>query len=103
MHYSKVIVLGLAAVAAAHPGHEDAEYRHAVEARANTQANKRALEGCAAQLKSRGISDRAAERRREAVNKQREAQGIPVDGEQICMQHDDVSFTSPKVTDSSNI
>ncbi|CAN8104266.1 unnamed protein product [Discula destructiva] len=79
MRYSKIISLALAAIAVAHPGHEEAEHRHAVESRANTQANKRALEGCAAQLQARGLSDRASERRRETVRKHREARGIPVD------------------------
>lgn len=83
MFYSKVIVLGLAAMAAAHPGHEEEEYSHAVAARANTQANKRALEGCTAQLQSRGIADRAAARRRETVNKVRETRGIPIDGKYL--------------------
>lgn len=80
MFYSQVLALGLAALAVAHPGHEDAEYRQAVAARANTQTNKRALEGCTAQLQSRGVSDRAIQRRKETVQKHREARGIPVDG-----------------------
>lgn len=80
MRYSQIIAC-LVAVAAAHPGHEEEEHRHAVAARANTQANKRALEGCAGKLQSRGISDRAIQRRSETLKKHREARGIPVDGE----------------------
>lgn len=101
MFFSKAIVLGLAAVAAAHPGHEDSEYRHAVAARANTQANKRALEGCAAQLESRGIAARGIERRRATVEKHRQARGIPVDGEssqsngKVCIHPQDSWLTSP--------
>lgn len=81
MFFSKAIILGLAALAAAHPGHEDSEYRQAVAARANTRANKRALEGCAAQLQSRGIAARGIERRRATVEKQRQARDIPIDGQ----------------------
>lgn len=80
MLFTKQIILSLVALAAAHPGHEESEYRHAVESRANTQANKRALQGCAAQLEARGISARAMERRRATVNSHREKRGIPVDG-----------------------
>lgn len=81
MFFSTPIILGLAAIAAAHPGHEDSEYRHALAARANTQANKRALEGCTAQLQSRGIAARGIERRRATVEKHRQARDIPIDGE----------------------
>lgn len=81
MFFSRAIVLGLAALAAAHPGHEDSEYRQALAARANTQANKRALEGCTAQLQSRGIATRGMERRRATVEKHRQAKGISTDGE----------------------
>lgn len=81
MFFSRAIILGLAALAAAHTGHEDSEYRQALAARANTQANKRALEGCAAQLQSRGIAARGMERRRATVEQHRQARGISTDGE----------------------
>lgn len=80
MLFTKVVILGLAALVAAHPGHEEAEYRHAVESRANARANRRALEGCAAKLQERGVTTRAVERRKAAVAKHRKAKRIPVDG-----------------------
>lgn len=83
MFFSKAVVLGLAALAAAHPGHEDSEYRQAVAARANTRATRRALEGCASQLQSRGVVGRGIERRRTTVEKQRQARDISIDGEFI--------------------
>lgn len=81
MFFSPVILLGLTAVVAAHPGHQESEYHQALAARTNTKANKRALEGCAAQLQSRGIAARGIERRRATVEKHRQARDIPVDGE----------------------
>lgn len=80
MYFAKVIILGLATVAAAHPGHEEAEHRHAVATRASTQANKRALEGCASKLESRGVAARSVERRKATMAKHRQAKRIPVDG-----------------------
>lgn len=81
MLFTKAAILGLAALAAAHPGHEEAEHRHAIAARANTQANKRALEGCAAKLESRGVTARAIERRKATMARHREDKRIPVDSQ----------------------
>lgn len=83
MQFTQAIILALATLAAAHPGHEEAEHRHALAARANTQANKRALEGCASKLDSRGITARAMERRKATMAKHRQAKRIPVDGKSI--------------------
>lgn len=80
MHFTKAAILGLATLAAAHPGHEEAEHRQAIAARANIQANKRALEGCAAKLDSRGVSARAIERRKATLAEHRRTKRIPVDG-----------------------
>lgn len=81
MFFSKAIILGLASLAVAHPGHEDAEHRQAVAARAAVQANKRALENCAGKLEARGVTARGIERRKATMAKHREAKRIAADGE----------------------
>lgn len=81
MFFTKALVLSLAAVVLAHPGHEMEEYHKAVKARDTHVANKRALEKCAAQLQARGVSERAVERRRALMEKERQARGISVSGE----------------------
>lgn len=81
MFFSKAILLGLAVLASAHPGHEEEEHRQALAARASTQANKRALEGCASKLDARGVNARAVERRKAAVAQHRQAKRLPVDGQ----------------------
>lgn len=71
MLLTQVIIAGLAALATAHPGHEEAELAHAIKARANTQSTKRALENCAAKLAERGVTARSVERRSATLAKHR--------------------------------
>lgn len=78
---SAILSLALATLAAAHPGHEEAEHRHAVKSRSAHLANKRALEGCAAKLAARGVTARNNERRMATLAKHRKARGIAEDGE----------------------
>lgn len=99
MFFFNMIILGLAAVAAAHPGREASEYRHAVAARANTQANKRALEGCKSQLESHGVSARNIERRRSTLEKHRQARNIPIDGE-LCRNSDELLLYTMPLADT---
>ncbi|KAI1427951.1 Intradiol ring-cleavage dioxygenase [Xylaria sp. FL1777] len=77
MFFTKTLVLSLAALAAAHPGHEEQEKRQAIAARSTIAANKRALNNCAASLNKRGIHSAAAERRQAEVAKLRKARGLP--------------------------
>lgn len=79
MIFNKAIILSLATLTAAHPGHEAEERAHAIKSRDAYMSNKRALQSCAAKLEARGISARAATRRQETVSKFRKARGIPVD------------------------
>ncbi|KAI0973031.1 Intradiol ring-cleavage dioxygenase [Xylaria arbuscula] len=78
MFFTKALILSLAASAAAHPGHEEAEKRQAIAARSTMAANKRALNNCAASLNKRGVYSAAAERRQAEVTRQREARGLPL-------------------------
>ncbi|KAI0799384.1 Intradiol ring-cleavage dioxygenase [Xylaria sp. FL0064] len=78
MFFTKTLILSLAALAAAHPGHEEEEKRQAIAARSTITANKRALNNCAASLNKRGIYSAAAERRAAEVARQREARGLPL-------------------------
>lgn len=80
MIFNKAIVLSLAALAAAHPGHEEEEHLQAIKSRDAHVSNKRALEKCAAKLEARGVTARSVARRQEAVTKQRMAKRIPHDG-----------------------
>ncbi|KAI0458922.1 Intradiol ring-cleavage dioxygenase [Xylaria acuta] len=73
MFLTKVLILGLAALAAAHPGHEEEEKNQAIAVRSTMAANKRALDNCAASLGKRGIHSAAAERRQAEVARQRRA------------------------------
>ncbi|KAJ0119064.1 hypothetical protein J7T55_013299 [Diaporthe amygdali] len=79
MLFTKSILLGLAALAVGHPGHEEEERLQAVNARAATARTRRALEGCTSQLEARGVYARAMERRRAAVEAHRIAKRIPLD------------------------
>ncbi|PSR90328.1 Intradiol ring-cleavage dioxygenase [Coniella lustricola] len=72
MIFTQTILLGLAALAAAHPGHEEEEHRRAVESRDVHHANKRALENCAAKLEARGHTARAIERRKNTLEAHRD-------------------------------
>lgn len=76
MIFTQTIILGLVALASAHPGHEEEERRHAIESRSARASNKRALESCAAKLEARGITARAAERRSNTVAKHRKMKRI---------------------------
>ncbi|KAI0126769.1 extracellular dioxygenase [Xylariales sp. AK1849] len=78
MLFTKPIILALAALAAAHPGHEEEEHRRAIETRSQHAATKRALGNCAASLESRGVMKRGIERRAAEMAKQRIARRIPV-------------------------
>jgi hypothetical protein len=78
MFFTKLVTLGLAAVATAHPGHEAEEHRAAIAARTQRVNTRRALENCAASLESRGHVARAVERRSAEAAKQRIARRIPV-------------------------
>lgn len=80
MIFTQTILLGLAALAVAHPSHEEEEHRRAVEARGMHLANKRALENCASKLEARGHTARAIERRKNTMEKHREAKRIAKDG-----------------------
>lgn len=80
MIFTQAVVLGLAALAAAHPGHEHEEISQAIKARDATRSNKRALENCAAKLAQRGVSSRAAERRSATLASQRKAKRIDMKG-----------------------
>lgn len=80
MMFKQTIVLGLACLAIAHPGHEDEEHRHAIKTRELHHSNKRALENCAAHLEARGHTDRAIKRRQNTMQKHREERGIAKDG-----------------------
>lgn len=81
MIFTKTMILSLAALAAAHPGHEKEEHLQAIKARDAHVSNKRALENCAAKLEARGVSARAMERRRAAVTAQRKAKRIAEDSQ----------------------
>lgn len=81
MLFTKAIILAIAALAVAHPGHEDEERRQAIKSRAERATKKRALEGCASKLETRGINSRAIERRKGAVEAHRKAKRVPVNGE----------------------
>jgi hypothetical protein len=78
MLFNKSVILALAALAAAHPGHEDEERRSAIAARGYRTQTKRSLENCAASLQSRGVMQRGIERRATDFSKQRIARRIPV-------------------------
>lgn len=79
MILTQAILVGLAALATAHPGHEDAEHAHAVRTREATHSNKRALENCAAKLAERGVSARSVERRSATLAKHRSEKRISLD------------------------
>lgn len=81
MLFTKAVLLGLAALATAHPGHEEDEYRQAIRSRAERANNKRALDACASKLEARGVYARANERRRATLETHRKAKRIPLDGE----------------------
>ena len=81
MLFTKAILLSLAALAAAHPGHEEEEHRQAIRSRAERANNKRALAACADKLEARGVYARANERRRATLEAHRKAKRIPLDGE----------------------
>jgi Flp pilus assembly protein TadB len=78
MLFTKSIVLALATLAAAHPGHEEEEHRRAIAARSQNAATKRSLENCAASLQARGVLDRGVQRRSAEMAKQRIARRIPI-------------------------
>ncbi|KAI1332464.1 Intradiol ring-cleavage dioxygenase [Xylariaceae sp. FL0255] len=78
MFFTSSLVLGLAALTAAHPGHEEHERRQAIEARSTFAANKRALEACSNKLAERGHHVAAAGRRHVEVERLRAARGLPV-------------------------
>lgn len=80
MILTQAILAGLAALATAHPGHEDAEHAHAVRHREATHSHKRALENCAAKLQTRGVTSRSVERRSATLAKHRAQRGISLDG-----------------------
>lgn len=71
MLFTQVILAGLAALATAHPGHEDAERAHAIKTREASRSTKRALENCSAKLQARGITARSVERRSATLAKHR--------------------------------
>lgn len=77
------ILVGLAALATAHPGHEAEELAHAIKSRETVHSGKRALENCAAKLQSRGITSRSVERRSAAVNKRRAEKRIDVNSKSL--------------------
>ncbi|GAW15798.1 hypothetical protein ANO14919_052200 [Xylariales sp. No.14919] len=83
MFFTKTLVLSLAALAAAHPGHEQEEKRQAIAARSTMAANKRALDNCAASLSKRGFHSAAAERRRAEVERQRISRGLPINNGRV--------------------
>ncbi|KAJ4403091.1 hypothetical protein N0V82_010704 [Gnomoniopsis sp. IMI 355080] len=79
MIFNKAIILSLAALAVAHPGHEEEEHLHAIKSRDTHMSNKRALQNCAAKLEARGVTARSVARRQETVAKHRKAKRIPHD------------------------
>lgn len=81
MIFNKAVLLSLAALAAAHPGHEEEEHLHAIKSRSAHIANKRALENCAAKLEARGVTARNIERRKATLAKHRKAKRIAEDGQ----------------------
>lgn len=81
MLFTKATILALAAVAVAHPGHEEEERRHAIKSREVKANTRRALSDCASKLEARGLNARAIERRRETMEAHRKTKRIPVDGE----------------------
>lgn len=80
MWFTKSFILSLAALAVAHPGHEEEEHRQALAARSERIQTKRALDNCAASLKARGVYSQAVERRKAELAKLRIAKRIPVQG-----------------------
>ncbi|KAH8682074.1 extracellular dioxygenase [Xylariales sp. PMI_506] len=78
MLFTKNVILALATLAAAHPGHEEQEHRAALASRAYRTATKRALDNCAAKLEARGVFSRGIERRAAEAARQRIARKIPV-------------------------
>ncbi|KAI0438646.1 Intradiol ring-cleavage dioxygenase [Xylaria telfairii] len=83
MFFTKSLILSLAALAVAHPGHETEEKRQAIAARSTMAANKRALGNCASSLNKRGIHTAAAERRQAEVERQRIARGLPLNNGRV--------------------
>ncbi|OTA98196.1 hypothetical protein M426DRAFT_326178 [Hypoxylon sp. CI-4A] len=81
MFFTKSVILSLAALAAAHPGHEEEERRQAIAARATNFANHAALQQCAPKLEASGVYARATERRQAEVARQRIARRIPAGAE----------------------
>ena len=60
---SQTLLLGLAAFAIAHPGHEELEYRSALSSRDFKSQARRSLDSCADRLEASGVNARAQERR----------------------------------------
>ncbi|KAH8662373.1 Intradiol ring-cleavage dioxygenase [Xylariales sp. PMI_506] len=77
MLFSKSVVLALASLAAAHPGHEEEEHAKALAARDQFIAGKRALQACAEKLEA--LNNRGIERRKATLAKERIARRIPVE------------------------
>lgn len=63
MRLTILSLLGLAALSAAHPGHEEAELHAALDKRAFKAHARRSLDSCASKLEARGFHSRAQERR----------------------------------------
>lgn len=63
MRFNVLLLLGSAALSAAHPGHEEAELKAALSARAFKSHARRSLDSCADKLEKRGVNARAQERR----------------------------------------
>lgn len=81
MLFSKSLILSLAALASAHPGHEEEERRHVLASRATALNTKRALQNCASRLDARGFHEKAAHRREAELERLRVARGLDVHGE----------------------
>lgn len=80
MLFTRCIILGLAALAATHPVHEEQGNLQAVKARPVRANTKRALEGYDPQLQAQGVYARAIERLKATFAAQRKDKGIPLDG-----------------------
>lgn len=63
MRFISLSLLGLAALSAAHPGHEERELKAALDTRAFKSNARRSLASCADKLQDRGVYARAQERR----------------------------------------
>lgn len=74
-------LIGLASIAAAHPGHdhqaEAAERRHFMR---NAPIQSRSLSQCASKLKARGIEAKNVARRQNAVKQIRRRRGLSTGG-----------------------